>query len=294
MNLNGLKTLGGRTVSRSVLVARKYSPEILTYGGLAGMGVAGFLAIKATLKLEPIVTDHESAVTEINDRKNVEEVDRKELVKVYTRTTLRVAKLYAPAFLTFAGSAVAIAAAHGIMRKRNVALVAAFKALESNFERYRERVKEQFGEDVDKDFYQGVTTEEIENEDGKKETVKKVSSKDISLYAKIFDETNRNWENDASINLMWLKAQELYLNQLLVARGHVFLNDVYDALGFERTRQGSIVGWVLSKDKDHKGDNEIDFGIYDLDSERARLFVNGDEKAILLDFNVDGVIWDKI
>ena len=51
----------------------------------------------------------------------------------------------------------------------------------------------------------------------------------------------------------------------------------------------AVVGWVLGN-----GDNCIDFGIWDSANEKARDFVNGREGAILLDFNVDGVIYDLI
>lgn len=39
-------------------------------------------------------------------------------------------------------------------------------------------------------------------------------------------------------------------------------------------------------------DNFIDFGVFDGDRPRARDFVNGYERSILLDFNVDGASAD--
>jgi hypothetical protein len=63
-------------------------------------------------------------------------------------------------------------------------------------------------------------------------------------------------------------------------------------LGIDRSKAGSVVGWVITKEG--TGDNFIDFGVFDGDNPRARDFVNGREGSILLDFNVDGVIYDKI
>ena len=92
---------------------------------------------------------------------------------------------------------------------------------------------------------------------------------------------------------MFLRAQQQYANDKLIAQGHLFLNEVYDMLGLPRTKAGAIVGWVYD-DNNAVGDNFVDFGIYDVHRETARDFVNGYERSILLDFNVDGVIYDLI
>jgi hypothetical protein len=52
-----------------------------------------------------------------------------------------------------------------------------------------------------------------------------------------------------------------------------------------------MVGWIDGGD----GDGYVDFGIYDIAAvNNRREFINGYEPSIILDFNVDGVIWDKI
>ena len=111
-----------------------------------------------------------------------------------------------------------------------------------------------------------------------------------SVYARFFDEYSPQWTAYPEQNLVFLKHTESMMNDMLLAKKHVFLNEVYDALGIERTSAGAVVGWVLNGD----GDNFISFGMYDFDSERGRAFINGNEHSILLDFNVDGVIFDKI
>ena len=180
------------------------------------------------------------------------------------------------------------------MSGRNAALIAAYKAVEQSFSTYRGRVREEFGEERDRDLSRGVVYEQVdlENAEGKKsrQIVASVDPNKISEYARFFDETCTEWERNAEYNLMFLKARQTYANDMLRARGHVFLNEVYDMLGIPRTKAGAVVGWVISKD----GDNFVDFGIYNPDNPRAADFVNGYEKSILLDFNVDGVIYDKI
>ena len=88
---------------------------------------------------------------------------------------------------------------------------------------------------------------------------------------------------------MFLNGQQNFANDLLQARGHVFLNEVYDMLGIPRSQAGAVVGWVKEF-----GDGYVDFGIFDGKTSQARSFVNGEERNILLDFNVAGVIYDLI
>ena len=90
---------------------------------------------------------------------------------------------------------------------------------------------------------------------------------------------------------MFLRAQENYANDKRRRYGHVFLNEVYELLGIPHSQAGAVVGWVRDSEV---GDGYISFGIYDYTDANARQFVNGYESAILLDFNVDGTIWDLI
>ena len=137
-----------------------------------------------------------------------------------------------------------------------------------------------------------ITIELDEKEFMKSETeeTSKESDCTVSQYARFFDESCRDWVNDSEYNLMFIRMTQRRMNDLLRSRGYLFLNDVYDALGMTRTKAGQIVGWVYD-DKNTIGDNHVDFGLY---SEKSKPFVNGFEKSILLDFNVDGVILDHL
>lgn len=271
--------------SRGLLIGKKYSPEILTVAGIAGFITAGILASKATLKLEDTVDRAGDRVRQANAAGDDRAVRK---AKIQAATDL--VKLYGPAVTMAALATVSVVSAHGIMRKRNIALLGAYKAIETSLSDYRKRVVEELGEDKDNEFANGYTLEEITDDDGKKRKILRKDPNQHSVYARFFDQTNRNWDKTPEYNLIFLKTQQNYFNDLLQARGHVFLNEVYSELGMEHSQAGAVVGWVLSKN----GDNFVDFGIYDFDNYKARQFVNGDEGAILLDFNVDGVIFDLI
>lgn len=287
---------------RPLLLVQKHSPEILTAVGItAGIG-ATVVAARQTLQLEDRLEGMRAEIALVKE-KQLEADDQghplhdpseiqKELTKAYLSGTGQILRLYLPAITLTAISVGSILAAHGIMHKRNVALLAAYKLVEENYEAYRERVREALGEEKDLDFVTGAENrEEKDKESGEVKVVSSINPNKLrSNYGRWFDEGNVNFQKNAEYNLIWLKGHQVFFNQMLEARGHVFLNEVYDALGYERTGPGALVGWVYGGE----GDNYIDFGIYDVNNEAARRFVNGDERAVYLDFNVDGPIYDKI
>ena len=185
------------------------------------------------------------------------------------------------------------------MQKRNAALSAAYLTVDKSFKEYKHRVIDRVGEEVEKEIRYGIKAEEVaetvvdedRNETTVTETVKTMNPNLYSDYARFFDEASPYWQKDPEYNLMFLRPQQQYANDLLRAKGRFILNDVYDMLGIEKTKAGQIVGWVYNPENPN-GDNFVDFGIYDMSKERVRAFVNGYEANILLDFNVDGIIWD--
>lgn len=284
---------------------KKHSPEIFVVAGVAGTVVSTVMACKATTKVNPILEeakamiDNIHAIAEKPDTEYTKEDTNKALAITYTKTGLELAKLYGPAVLLGAASITCILTSHKILRKRNIALAAAYATEHIGFKEYRGRLIERFGEELDKELKYNIKAKEVEevvtNEDGTETTVKKtVNVADPNLnsdYARFFDEYCTGWSKVPEYNLVFLKQQQNYANDILKTRGHLFLNEVYDMLGIARTQAGQIVGWVY--DLEHPvGDNFVDFGIYDLYDERKRDFVNGRERSILLDFNVDGNIWE--
>lgn len=285
-----------RTVGRTILQTQKHSPALLFGTGIAGMVAASVLACRATLKLEEVLDEIELDKSKANRLINNKHPDyseddyKKDMLYLQVRSVVKVCKLYAPAIGVGLASVGMLAQSHNILTKRNAALVAAYSVLEKSFNDYRDRVREDLGEDRERQYR--FPTEEIhDHSDGTKKKTKIVSPSSATIYARFFDQLCSSWSKNPEFNLLFLKCQQDYANDLLQARGHVFLNEVYDMMGIERSSAGSVVGWVISK---NGGDNFIDFGIFNGDNPKARDFVNGREGAILLDFNVDGVIYDLI
>jgi hypothetical protein len=296
--------------------AAKNAPQILIYTGAIGVVGAAVMACKATLKLNEVLDKSKNTIETIRTTRDDETIidytpedAKKDLTIVYASTTLDIAKLYLPAVIVGGISIAAMIKSHNILNRRNAALAAAFTTASESFKKYRKAVVDRYGEDIDKELRYGIKKEKVnvtdENGKTKKETVNVVNGVDTpSDYARFFDESCSGYDKDPEYNLMFLKAQQQYANDKLVAQGYLFLNDVYNMLGMEPSKAGQVVGWVYDP-KNPNGDNYIDFGIYDVMingyrddytndtiSEERRDFVNGYRSSILLDFNVDGNIWD--
>ena len=307
MNMSNIVNSATKTFHRVGFQIKKHSPEILLVTGITGVVTSAVMACKATTKVDAIIEESKKSIDMIHegmeagnicDVEYTEEDGKKDLAIVYIQTGVKFAKLYGPSVLLGLTSIGCILASNNIIHKRNVALSAAYTAIDTSFKGYRSRVIERFGESMDRELRYNIKTQEVketvvDEETGKKKTVKStvsvVDPNTYSDYARFFDEYCAGWTKDAEYNLMFLRQQQNYANELLKSRGHLFLNEVYDMLGIDRTKAGNIVGWIYDE-KHPIGDNFVDFGIYVLDNEKARDFVNGRERSILLDFNVDGDI----
>ncbi len=298
-----MKSVNGMA-SKTVMKLKKHSPEILVVAGIAGTVVSAVLACKATTKVAEILdetkgtldTIHEGMETgAINGQEYTTEDGKKDTVVVYAQTGMKLAKLYGPAIILGTLSITSILASNNILRKRNVALGAAYAAINKSFKEYRGRVIERFGEQVDTELKYGIKAKkfeeiEVDPETGKEKKVKKtVMVADPNLqsdYAVYFDSKSRNYETNPDYNRMFLKAQQAFANDKLQTRGHLFLNEVLDDLDLPRTPAGQIVGWT----KDGP-DGYVNFRIVEVERETED---GRHEPALLLDFNVEGNIWEKM
>lgn len=287
---------------------KKHSPEILVVAGVVGAVTSAVMACKATTKVHDILEDTKTKVDQVHEvlanddipeEKYSVEDSKKDLAIIYAQTGFEFIKLYGPSVALGVLSITAILTSNNILRKRNLALAAAYTTIDRSFKEYRGRVVERFGKDLDHELKHNIKAKEIEetvtNEDGTEttetKTVDVANPTEYSDYARFFDEACSGWTKDPELNLMFLKRQQSYANDLLQRRGYLFLNEVYDMLGIPRTKAGQVVGWVYDENCP-VGDNYVDFGIYDMHREKCRDFVNGYERTILLDFNPDGNILD--
>lgn len=298
-----MKSVNGMA-SKAVMKLKKHSPEILVVAGIAGTVVSAVLACKATTKVAEILdetkgtldTIHEGMETgAINGQEYTTDDGKKDTVVVYAQTGMKLAKLYGPAIILGTLSITSILASNNILRKRNVALGAAYAAIDKSFKEYRGRVIERFGDQVDTELKYGIKAKkfeeiEVDPETGKEKKVKKtVMVADPNLqsdYAVYFDSKSRNYETNPDYNRMFLKAQQAFANDKLQTRGHLFLNEVLDDLDLPRTPAGQIVGWT----KDGP-DGYVNFRIVEVERETED---GRHEPALLLDFNVEGNIWEKM
>lgn len=287
-----------RSVGRQILATKKNSPHIAFGVGLIGVVGGAVLACRATLKLSETLDEIKHEVDDVKgmtrqtdgafEGEYDHEAYQRDLAFVYGKSILKVGRLYAPSVVVGAVSIGALTGSHVSLTRRNAALTAAFTAISAAYNEYRQRIIEEVGPERELEIYRAASSEVIKVE-GKKQVVAIADPNKHSPYARFFDEGSPHWTKDPEVNRLWVQAQQNWLNNLLQARGHVFLNEAYDSLGIDRSTAGAVVGWVL----DGEGDSYIDFGIFEA-SERGRAFVNGWERTILLDFNVDGVIYDKI
>lgn len=289
------------TFNKGKLSIKRHSPEILIVTGVVGVVTSAVMACKATRKIDPVLEAHKQNAEAVHKKyanATEEKAEKRELTRVYVKTAMDFAKLYGPSVTLGALSITGILTSNNILRKRNVALAAAYATVDASFKQYRGRVVERFGEQVDKELRIGAHQEKIEfvetDENGKGKKVKKavtvVDNPMPSDYARYFAYGEaRAAEPNEDYNLFFLKAQQELANHMLRANGFLFLNEVYEMLGIDKSIAGQAVGWVYDKNTDEHGDNYVDFGIQEVYRKRSDK-PNDFEKVFLLDFNVDGGI----
>jgi len=307
VNLKPIKRLVTSKVGRQVLKLQKHSPVLLFSAGILGVVGTAVLASRATLKLDDILVDtqekleklHVANISELASYS--EDMYQRDKAVVYIQTAVKIGRVYAPALGLGILSVAALTGSHVILTKRNAALTAAYALLDKGFRDYRARVEAAYGPEKERELRYGLEEREVfDDEKQKVVKVKDVMPKGGSIYARCFDKTNKNWQKGPNrYNQFFLASQQQYCNDLLRARGHLFLNEVYDMLGMDRSPAGQVVGWLYDQcdgtpQHDKCGDNYVDFGIFVGDRESGLRFAHGVEDAVWLDFNVDGVIYDKI
>ncbi len=282
-----------RFTGGKMLSAKQNSPQIFFVGGLLGSVLSTVLACRATLKLEKTVEDIRNDLLSVkqlgDDAKETGDYDEREyyqsLMVVYARSSVKIGKLYGPSVVVGALSVGALTGSHLQMKRRNEALTITLAGVMKAFDEYRLRVRDEIGEERELEIHRGITKQTIEIE-GKKHVVPVIDPNHTSMYARSFNESNVNWQPNAEDNRFFLTCQRNEANRILHARGHIFLNEVYDMLGMEHSRAGAMVGWMYGPNTE--GDEYIDFGLFEAWQ------INQMEPEIWLDFNVDGVIQHKI
>ena len=306
MKKNELITKVSGSVHKIGFELKKHSPEIFIAVGVVGTVASAVMACKATTKLNDILEESKEQIDAIHEAPQKEELKdrydedmmRKDLALVYFQTGVKVAKLYAPAVILGTLSITGIVASNNILRKRNVALAAAYATVDKGFKEYRERVVERYGEQLDYELTHNIKTKEITetvvDEKGKEKQVKKtveVADPNVTNdYIKYFTRSNPYWDDTPDYVELFLRSQQNYANDRLKVDKVLTLNDVYDSLGFQKTKAGMVVGWVFDENNED-GDNFIEFNV-------RKVYIPNEygeeELAYAIDFNVDGNIYNKM
>ncbi len=326
MKFSTIKESISDAFNKASFTVQKHAPTILIVGGVIGAVGAGVMACVATTKVNDILDESKTQLDAIHNAQArlengetltcadgseyTSENVNKDTTIVYAQTAVKLVKLYGPSVALGAASLLMIGGSHHIMTKRNAALAAAYATIDTSFKAYRGNVVERFGERVDKELRYGLKAKEIEatvvDENGKEKTEKVTvyepgDPTNISGYARYFEKYSRDaegnvvpnpkWQETPEYNLMFLKQMERYANDMLRSRKRLFLNEVYEMLGIPISKEGQIVGWVYDPSNPDI-DNYVDFGLYNEGPQKYSDFLYGNDEGILLDFNVDGNIWD--
>lgn len=298
MNLSAIKQIVTSKTGLAILATQKNSPAILFGAGVIGVLGTVVLASRATLKLSDALDEFEvgkaKSEAAFNNNRIGSETAKSNNVILRTHLVLDVAKLYLPAVVLGTASIGALGGSHYILTRRNAQLTAAIVAIDKAFKEYRSRVVAEQGEDKDREYMYGTSTRDefSETKKGEPKVTKVTTFGDgSSPYSVVFDNDNKNWQPTPEYNAFFLRQQQNYLNDRLRSKGHVFLNDAYRELGFPDTEAGAVTGWRWQGD----GDNFIDFGCWtDNTLEDIREFMRNGDRGILVDFNVDGIIYRSL
>lgn len=290
--------------NKLIFKTKVYSPEILIGVGISA-GIAAIVsACKGTMKANDILVPAHERIQDIKKYIPVEQQEEK-IKEVKKEITPKLIKAYVPTAIFAGMSASCILGSFHIQKGRELAVATAYAALKDTFDSYRSRVEEKYGEEAEKDLYFGKNKKEVvvgHDKDGKPVTKIEYDYKnDPNNFTYLFDESNINWTADARENAYALATIQANLNNRLKRRGHVFLYEVYKALGIdpgilgpERVRAAHVIGWLYDPDNPN-GDNYIDFGVFQDDrgnltqSNYERIMKFG-EPNIWLEFNPDGDI----
>lgn len=290
--------------SRSALKLSKNSPTLLVVGGVVGFGVTVVLAAKASKNAGVVVDKHRAQRAEIGEVPAKDSAPKEErkaqqvrVLELYYNTGLELTKVYGPTILCGTLSAASILWGHKILKGRHVATLAAYSGLSEQFSAYRGRVAKTLGEKAEKDIYNGAFGEYVEDPDHKGEyklqpNWSEMDEEKLRYCRPWFDEVNVHWSRDPEINFMFLKGVQSHCNDLLQIRGHLFLNEVLDALHMDRSKEAAVMGWVRDNPA---GDGFVDFGFMTGDDPNTVAFRNKMEARVRLNFNVDSEpIWNLI
>lgn len=239
----------------------KNSPLILTVTGVIGIGATAVLAYKSRSRVEAIIEEVEETrkdeerineLIDLQDRLTDEEETelsylQENYVPVSKAVVIRdLAGAVALPVVTGVASLACVTLSWYIMNNRLLTVSGALATATAEHVYYKRKVADRFGEEVERELSTPVHKVEAEytDEKGKKKTGE-VNVKDTleSLEGRWFDESMEYTSDDFSYNKAFVESVAEKLGVQFMNRGFLTLNQVYDALGFPRSRAGALMGW---------------------------------------------------
>lgn len=223
-------------IAKATMGLKKHSPAIFTGIGVVGLGATAYLAYKSRDKVEEVV--------EKIEEKNAmgEEVNKVEVARDIAEA------VYQPVVMG-AVSITCIIMAHRIQHKRILTLAGALAVEQTRNVMFEDKYKKKHGEEEYRKFI--TPTEEVEvittDKKGKEKITVEEVKKDVDrTIGQWYDESSEYASDDHTYNLAMIDAVNERMQTRLFQRGTLTLNEVREALGFERIRAGALLGWTSS------------------------------------------------
>lgn len=214
---------------------KKYSPQILTGIGIAGMIATTVTAVRATPKALRLID-----AQEIREGKRL---DTAEVIKAAW-------KCYLPAAVTGTLSVACLIGASSVSLKRHAALATAYTLSETALKEYREKVVSVVGEKKEQAICDAVVKDKLANDPVDDKQILMTGGGDMLCYDVL---SGRYFKSDIE------KIRKVVndLNRDMLSEQYISLNDLYYAIGLPDIKLGEDLGWNIEK-----GYIDIQFGTH--------------------------------
>lgn len=302
MNFKNIGNSMTRFGKRLMFETKRKSPEICVAGAIifgAGALVMTFVAARKMDKAleEPKAIINTAKSKEISE-KYTEEDKQHDITLGTVQLVWEGVKLFAPSALMALGSCACVLISHRKLSRRNAELAAANGILAKQVASLTKSLEDKVGKDEAYRLKYEDKLEEVEetvmDENGEEKTVKVKKPKagyEADDLGRFFDEISSEWKKDPQYNFMTLRNIMFEFQERLKRDGVVFLNDIYERLGYEKTQAGYQYGWVYRKGVDPT--TVISFGPVVGDREKENQMVRENQRYIWLEFNCERIEWEK-
>ena len=201
-------------LQHSKLFLKQNASTILTCMGGAGVIATFVTAVKATPKALSLL-----------------EKAKEEKEELTILDTVRIAgPAYISTILVGASTIVCIFGANILNKRQQATLMSAYALLDNSYKEYKDKVKELYGEDTDREVRNEIAKDIKEDEKFPVEDGKQL----------FYDEFSQRYFESTTEDVL---RAEYELNRLLSRDDRVFLNDFYELLGIETVDYGDYLGW---------------------------------------------------